>query len=349
MPFFRANFRWYDFLAVVIILMRLVLPSAFIEWYYRVFFSGVRTLFDGLLGWYPWPLSYLFIITLVVVTSMFFYNLKWKKLGDGLVSMARMLVWSVALFLVLWGFNYGLPTLQQRLALTIPAIDSTLIFNRLEQTVSNLTRVRAALSTDTLAFDPSPSMQANAEADVRQHLRGFLLGHGYCASGSPRVKPVWPGLLLRWGVSGIYNPFVAEGQYDGGLPPLVQPFTLAHEMSHAYGVAPESDCNFLAWVACSRSNLPYLQYAALLEEWVYLYAEAKQLNRTRAKNLRSSLPKGVLADFKSINQTYNRYPEWFEGFGNTVNNAYLKTQGIKDGTHNYAYFTRLLFAWELKH
>jgi hypothetical protein len=329
--------------------MRMILPLAFIDWYYRVFFSGLRRAFDGLLGWYPWPLSYLFLMALAVLLSMFIYRLKSEKLGHGVVFMVRMSLWSWALFLALWGFNYGLPTLQQRLALTIPTIDSTLMFNRLEQTVANLTRVRAALSTDTLAFDPSPSMLANAEDDVRRHLRDFLLEHGYCASGAPRVKPVWPGLLLRWGVSGIYNPFVAEGQYDGGLPPLMQPFTLAHEMSHAYGVAPESDCNFLAWVACSRSNQPYLQYAALLEEWIYLYAEAKQLNRTRAKNIRSRLPKGVLADFKSINQTYSLYPEWFEGFGNVVNNAYLKTQGIKDGTHNYAYFTRLLFAWELRH
>lgn len=336
-------------LALAVILMRMVLPLAFIDWYYRVLFSGVRTVFDGLLGWYPWPLSYLFLIALVVFLATFFYKIRERKLGYSALFMARMLLWSVSLFFVLWGFNYGLPPLQKRLILTIPTIDSILIFNRLDKTVANLTRIRAALSADTLAFEPSPSMQANLEKDVRLHLQRFLLEHGYCASGTPRVKPVWPGLLLRWGVSGIYNPFVAEGQYDGGLHPLVQPFTLAHEMSHAYGVAPESDCNFLAWVACSGSNQPYLQYAALLEEWAYLYAESRSLNRGRAKDIRSRLSRGVLADFKSINQAYGRYPEWFEGFGNVVNDAYLKTQGIKDGTHNYAYFVRLLFAWELKH
>lgn len=74
------------------------------------------------------------------------------------------------------------------------------------------------------------------------------------------IKPCLPGgLLMRFGVSGVFSPFTFEAHVDPALPLPTLPFVAAHELAHVAGFASEDEANFVAWLACSRSPAPLLR------------------------------------------------------------------------------------------
>jgi len=128
--------------------------------------------------------------------------------------------------------------------------------------------------------------------------------------------------FLRFGTAGLYWPFVGEGNIDSGLHELQQPFTMAHELAHGYGITNEGVCNFIAYLACQNAENDFIRYSGLVTYWRYA-AIAYQ-------------------GFENL----DKYPDIMPTFRNFAYDKYLKSQGISEGLASYSQIIMLVDAWE---
>ena len=195
-------------------------------------------------------------------------------------------------------------------------------------------RQLAADQDTTLTVQPLP---ANLEALARSSVKATLADLGYPNQGMVRGRFLRPkGIFLRFSSAGLYWPFVGEGNIDSGLPHLQQPFTLAHEIAHGYGITNEGVCNFIAYLACQQSGNAYLQYSGKVAYWRYLAIAYQGLQKNKYWEYRNNLPAGFQADLEAINRTLAKYPDIMPRFRNFAYDQYLKSQGIAEGMASYS-------------
>ena len=331
------------------VLLRVLLPSAFLERIYsRGVFIAVRHAIDHTLGWIPFPLFFLFWI--VVIAAAIAEVMRWRSRAGrgggvryallGIVNAALLLI---TLFLWLWGFNYGREAVETQLdfATYEPTLDE--LRTRVYASGANLSTLRDSITADTSALTAA-DLPAGLEAAIRPLVGAALRRHGYPAPGRPRGWRLLPkGILLRLGTAGVYWPWAAQGNIDGGLHPLQQPAVLAHELAHAYGFGDEGTCSFWAYLAGAESGSPVLRYAFELAYWRQIagrlrYADPEGYLAWR----KTELAPGIKQDLAAIYTTGELYQDIAPAIRDATYTAYLHAQGIDDGLLNYGRVVRLV-------
>ena len=142
--------------------------------------------------------------------------------------------------------------------------------------------------------------KVHVENDIRKHQEDLLQEWNMPTWGRVRVRKIWPGILLHFRTSGIYIPHAFEGHLDKGLYYKQHPFTMAHEMSHGYGITDESVANFVAYLTCIRSSDVHIRYSAELAYWRYLASYYRQFHRLTWKEEYNAFDKRILDDLDEI-------------------------------------------------
>lgn len=353
-----ARTRWFWIaMGVAAMLLRLIfalLPQLTEVIYSRGIFVGVRYVLDYTLGLLPFPLFYLLLLGLI--TLVFWKVIRRVKKGPGegawgkrlLRTLHGLAAWTggiVFFFLFLWGYNYQRIPVEEQLVLAPQPLTDAQVYAAAERAAHWLTESRTHLSPDTAALT-DVHLPQDLPGAMRWELSQVLEREGFPTPGLVRVKPIWPGgLLMRFGVSGIYLPFTGQGCYPADMPTLDRPFTQAHELSHAMGFGDEGTCNFLAFLACEQSANPGIVYSGRLNYWSYISRDLYRLDPEAYENLRDSLPAGVRADLRVFRDYSRKYRSWMTGVGSRVNNSYLKSQGVQEGTGSYNRLVMLVEAW----
>jgi Protein of unknown function (DUF3810) len=182
---------------------------------------------------------------------------------------------------------------------------------------------------------------------IRREVTRFLESKGFSAGGRLRGRNISPdGILNRFGISGIYMPYIGEANIDAGLHDLEKPYDLAHEMAHGYGWTEEATANFIAYLTCIQSDNAFVRYSGLLNHFRYVASNFKRVNNEGYKNFRDKLPEGIKADLDAINERQKKYPSWFET--DWLNDYFLRSQGVKDGIASYSRVVVLVYSWRIK-
>ena len=154
--------------------------------------------------------------------------------------------------------------------------------------------------------------------------------------------------MMRFSSTGVYIPYFGEGYTANNLLPFEKPFTLAHEMVHGYGITDEGAANFLAFLACEASAVPFVKYSGYAAYWEYAAGELTRAAPSEFKLLWEKLPEGMKADLRSAQMNAARYRGALEKVSQKVYAKYLKSQGINDGLKSYSRFVGLVAAWKKK-
>jgi len=349
--------RWiWIGLGLITLLIRYITPPELIEQYYsRGIFLGIRSVFDLGFGWFPLPLFYVFYLILIgwgireLIRTNWRKFKSWRGIQNSLFSLTAFIGGIFFFFFFLWGYNYGRIPLVRQVSLKPQPASIEELRKLLTEITPQVLEARNRLSfsqSDTLAADQLPDKM---ELKCRQAVVQTLSELGYPTSGRVRGRVLFTkGILLRFGSSGVYWPFVGEGNIDGGLHTLQQPFTLCHELAHGYGIANEGVCNFLAYVATQHSADPYIRYSGLLCYWRYVAIAFQRGAYEEYQALRNDLPKGFIADLDAINHTLDLYPDFFPKLRYAAYDSYLKSQGIAEGMKSYSSIIMLVEAWKKK-
>lgn len=343
-------------LALTALLLRVTLPAAVIEIVYsRGLFLVFRWVWDYTFALLPFPLIAAFWIGVfyylgkhAVLFVRQFKRQSWLlSLKSALLSLTAFVSALVFFFLVLWGFNYGRIPLETQLQLNVQPLDSVMLAidarNALQYAQTYRAQIPNTNDSTALSDDLLP---AALESTMRNNLVKALTLINYPTAGRVRCWQLLPkGILLRLGISGIYFPFIGEGHMDDGLTSVEKPFVMAHELSHGYGITGEGDCNFLGYLACTQSEDPFVQYSGALEYLRYVAGEYRESAPYTYQAFKASLPKGIRADIRHIYANYDKYPSYWPGVTEQINNAYLKTQGVREGIKSYDRVTMLIHAY----
>lgn len=348
----RSHWIWIV-LGLVSLLIRWLLPASVLESAYsRGVFRGVRWLLDGVLTWVPFPLMYVFI-PLVLVWIL---RKQWKfwrtpnpwkrRLADGALGLFSFLCGALFFFLWLWGYNYGRLAVEETLDLDTEPISVAELGDRVRQEAADLAALRREIRTDTFALRAS-DFPRDLEPRLRPLVEEVLAEAGYPTPGRVRGRLLYPrGIFLRFSSAGLYWPFTGEGHIDPGLLAVQRPATMAHEMAHGYGFADEGTCSFWAHLACLRSPDPAIRYAGRFDYWRRIAATYRRLEPEAYQTWRTdSLDAGMRNDLEAIYENNERYPDLMPRARYAAYDAYLKSQGIREGMLNYNRVILLVEAW----
>lgn len=194
-------------------------------------------------------------------------------------------------------------------------------------------------------------MQVDGDLNNRIRTAMGALGEEYpeLSGWYPRPKPVFLSRCLsRLDITGVYSMFTIEANYNRDIPPYNLPFTLGHELSHLKGFESEKEANFLGFLSCIRSFEPDLHYSGAMMGWVYCGNELIKRDRKKWKELSERIPENATLDLVNNNLYWDRYKGKASETMHDINDAYLKTEGLKEGYASYDLVTDMIVAWKLK-
>ena len=149
-------------------------------------------------------------------------------------------------------------------------------------------------------------------------------------------------------ISGAYTFFTGEANVNVNYPDFIVISAAAHELAHQRGITREDDANFIAYLACTMSDDPYIRYSGTLdvlnEVLSKLYAESQELYW----QVSDIAPQ----EMKNENTAY---AEFFDQYRKTVvsevstavNNAYITSNNQPEGVKSYGLVVDLVAAYLL--
>jgi hypothetical protein len=354
--------RWIGLgLGVFALILRYLTPPQYVEAFYsRQFYFWVRKVFDITLAWSPVPLLLVFygiMVYFVVKLGILLFSknrpLK-QRLTEGGLKTLNFLGFMLFGFFLLWGFNYGRPKFINQLGITVQKLDTIALRQELfiaaqEAISARDTLMKQLLAEKKILSDTLSSFEImdNFEDKMRSEVSKTLNNYHFPAKGNLRGREIKPdGLLFRFGISGIYMPYIGESSIDNALYSLEKPFTMAHEMAHGYGWTEEATANFVAYLTCIQSDDLLIRYSGYLSYYRYVASNFKREFPEAYTQFREKLPTGMKNDLKAINDRINKYPSWFDT--SALNDLYLKSQGVTEGVESYSRIVVLVHSWRFR-
>jgi hypothetical protein len=165
------------------------------------------------------------------------------------------------------------------------------------------------------------------------------------AGARASAKPVMVSTALSYlGIGGIFSPFTGEANVNMTLPEPDVPFAACHELAHARGFAREDEANYVGYLACTRHPDADFRYSGLLAASVYAMNALVGVDRAAHADLEARRAPGVRRDLQALAAWAERYRGPAERASRAVNDAYLKSQGQKEGVRSYGRMVDLLIA-----
>ena len=352
-----TEYKWLYY-ALVASLVRVFFgyfPEVCEQVYSRGIFLLVRVSIDYTLGYLPFATVYWLVLFAVFWILLRGGQVIWIWSSYMWGQRFRYAAWEITvflcrvwvLFLVMWGYNYARVPLETQLNLDLQPLGRERLIEEATWVQKQALESRRQIPfADTFALSAAHYADFDIEPMMRGYLADALNEWGFPTWGAVRGRFVQPdGILLRFSSSGVYLPWTGEGHVDNALHPSRKPFVLAHELGHGFGFGDEAVCNFLGYVACLKSSYPAIRYSGYLMYWQYLMSELRQIDPESYKTLRAEIGRGMANDLQAIYDIYEAYPPLIPKIQAAAYNAYLKSQGVKEGMQSYNRMVLLVAAW----
>ena len=157
-----------------------------------------------------------------------------------------------------------------------------------------------------------------------------------------RIKPVaFSSFLSDAGITGVYGFLTGEPNLNTDYPDYNLPFTSAHEFAHQRGICRENEANFMAFLVCTSSTDPYIQYSGYLSMLEYVASAFYSADKELYTAALSLLDEGARGDIRASNEiTRAHMDSWIRKLSDSINDTYLKANGT-EGVVSYGYVVRL--------
>ncbi len=292
----------------------------------------------------------LFLLIYIVLSIIFIVKAKKdRKMTTFLKKSTTVVISGLILYnmyTILWGVNYYVDSTIVKMGIVQREITVEELGNTTAFFVEKLNESAHAVSRDENGvfnedkdeiFAEGKTIYNNLEAEY-SYLEWIDI---------PPKEMLFSEFFSYAGYTGIYFPYTAEANVNSDPPPCFLPSTIAHELSHVRGVAPENDCNFLAILACEKSENPAYVYSGWLLGFVNLSNALYSADNELWNEVVSSLDSVVWADLSNNNEYWKQFESPVEEVVDAVYDNFLQVQGQDDGIKSYGRVVDLLVAWYL--
>jgi hypothetical protein len=345
---FRTYRKWILLAAILTILLIWIFRNN-PEWAEQIFGQNLYPIWHKILNPVQAKISFpliwpVFTLSLGYLLIPLFFESGWEKRAIRfLANLITLVALTLVIFYNTWGYNYFRMDVTEKSGLQNNGLNRDELIREIEWAEERI----ILLYKEDLSIPSRDSIDKNQlENEIRENVAAIMNDFGYFSEISPRIRILEPkGLLMRIGAAGVYLPFSSEGHIDAGLHKIQYPYTMAHEMSHAYGLAQEDACNFTAFIACIHSDNDWFHFSALFAYWRYLMAELSRTDTVLFENQYADAPEQLLIDLMEVRKNSARYPDYFPEFRDAFYDRYLKTQGIQEGITSYNKMVNLVSEW----
>lgn len=311
------------------------------EWYMQTIYPTIASFLSFISSKIPFSLFDVFIASniLLFIASlvwMIFGTLKFRKWISKVIGTIVALVIS---FYMLWGIAYFRHDFYERTNVPKANFDTTSFKNFLTHYINQLNDAYIAVNEINYNEIDEAIESSYQKLKTTLHIP-------YPCGKRPIKRMIFEKWVTQSGVSGYFGPFFNEIHVNRSPLPFEQPYVIAHEKAHQFGIASEAECNLYAYIVCTSSNNAYVRYSGYAEPLGYVLNNARQLLPDEYAEWRSKIKPQIIAD-------YNKSVEhWQQGINTKmaetqrkVYDTYLKTNKIKSGVTNYSEMVALLVSW----
>jgi len=317
--------------------------QAFVMGVYRPFSRFVMHVFAYATAFVPFSIAEILLYALILLATVLIFRLGYvlitgrRRLSYLTRFLANtLLLCSSALFAfyLLWGVNYS----AEPLVKTLGYPERTYTAQELHKMNLHLVdRVNYYAQRLERGDDRTVTLLANAVA------KDFS---GYTGRREVSAKYVIASVPMSYlMITGIFVPFTGEANVNKNDLPSSLPFSMAHEMSHRYGIAREDEANFFAFYILKDSIDPALAYSAYFSALVYCQNALYDADYELFLDVRDKYGDFVNTDLDENRQHWTQYEGDIAAVSSAVNDAYLTAQGQEDGVESYGRMVDLMLAW----
>ncbi len=336
--------KWIRLLVAAGILPGVILifsrSSLLSEAYMRTAYPVIATLFSFISGIFPFSLYDLFIVaSLIWLTGMILrVILRKTTLFAFFYSLLRSTLIVVAWFYLSWGIAYFRDDFYTRNEVKEVPFDKESLHNVTLHFIENVNRFY--VTCDEMNKE---DVRDEIERSYHQHHQMLRLRD---PNGKRRVKAmIFEPIYSKMGVSGYFGPFLNEIHVNNYSLPFTYPFTLAHEMAHQYGIAPESEASLYAFIVCAGSSHPMVRYSGYISVMGYLLRDVRRLLPDRYEPLLKSIRPEIIADLqRNSDHWMAARNEKLSDAQDKMYDTYLKTNRVSSGRDNYSEVVGLLLS-----
>ena len=274
------------------------------------------------------------IITLLVIAIIELKRKKWQASINRAFEIAGILLLSFNIYSVSCEFAYNrqempLPYYENEVLRTEHVDIYNYFANDVNYCISQLEfqnsgEVKSNMSLSTLAKEVKKAY-------------AIIDGNNYYASHFGGVKPMASSFIYReFQITGVtYSP-LGEANINILNTATNLPLTVAHELAHTKGVMREDDANKLAFYVCLNSEHPYLRYSAYSAYFYQIEAMTSSYYLTEEERENLVAIDSTLSKSRSYEYKFWKEHDLLGDIGNWINDLYIKSSGVKEGTTSYS-------------
>ncbi|MGN0594539.1 MAG: DUF3810 domain-containing protein, partial [Hominimerdicola sp.] len=166
-------------------------------------------------------------------------------------------------------------------------------------------------------------------------------------------KPIKKSFFMsQLNLMGIYFPFSMEANYNNDMYKAKLPDTVCHELAHTKGYIQEDEANFIAFVACDRSENADYRYSGYLSALSYVRNKIFEYADDNKKiEFDSSISDAVWADIDANREYWQEVKEkedtvfdseTVSEISDKAMESSLKLNGVEDGKQSYGRMVDLM-------
>ena len=248
-------------------------------------------------------------------------------------------------FLVLWGLNYAREPFASTAGLDASPAAPAELRAACEELVERCNVLRAGLPEDERGVMRLTDGASGAAARVEKGYREASMVYTLLAGPRARPKPLLASRAFSYlGITGIFFPFTGEPNFNTDVPDPDLPFAIAHEVAHARGFAREDEAGYVGYLSCRFHPDRDFRYSGALGASIYALNALRDADRRAHRDVVGRRSPAVLRDIQALREWTDRFSGRISRASKVVNNAYLRSQGQREGVRSYGRMVDLLIA-----
>ncbi|MDR0421728.1 MAG: DUF3810 domain-containing protein [Proteiniphilum sp.] len=318
--------------------------AALSEWYMCTVYPGVAAILSFVSGLCPFSLYDVFLIVaaLLLIALTVFAAVRKIAFSRFLFLLIRFVTVVAAWFYFSWGIAYFRKDFYARSGAEEVTFDREIFKDFAIRFIDRANRCYVDCpETDRV------DVQREVESSYRALCKPLHIPY---PNGRRRVKPMmFEAAYSKMGVSGYFGPLFSEIHVNGYGLSFSQPFTLAHEMAHQFGIATESEANLYAFAVCSGSSSGSVRYSAYASTLRYVLNDIRRFLPEEYASIVSRVRPEIMADLQRNREHWlAARNETLSDVQDRVYDAYLKTNGVTSGRASYSEVVSLLVSYGIE-
>lgn len=264
-----------------------------------------------------------------------------RRLADWALHTAVLLVWGYAGVCALWGTQYYGTGFAEKAGMTAPPVSAEALAAVTDWFAERVNETAPLTERD------ANGLFAVDKAEIFAGCSGLYdpLTERWPFLSGPERRPkpaVYSKLMSAWGFTGYLCPLVGESTLNVDCPAVFLPVTIAHELAHQRGVAPEQEANFVGVMAATASGRAAYRYSGWLFGYLHLSNALYTADPARAAESYRLLCAEAQADLADNNAYWKQWEGPVRETGEKVYTTFLQGYGQTLGMRSYGACVDLL-------